>query len=58
MGESAQLIWMVPLAVLLFWLLKRNAIKTARRNHTKKIIRQRLARIREDNDRWREKQSA
>jgi len=38
MGEFAQLIWMVPLAALLFWLLRRKLIKDARRNYTRKII--------------------
>jgi len=53
MGGYAQLFWMVPLAALLFYLLKKQAIKASRDKHTRKIIKQRLAHILEERLSWR-----
>jgi len=52
MGEYAQLLWMVPLAAAIFYLLRRKAIKDAREKYTRKLIRQRIKMIREENERW------
>ena len=52
MGEYAQLLWMVPLAALIFYLLRRKAIKDARARYTRKLIKQRLEMIRQENERW------
>ena len=52
MGESAQLLWMVPLAALIFYLLRRKAIKDMRDQYTRDLIKQRLQIIREENERW------
>ena len=52
MGEFAQLLWMVPLAALIFYLLRRQAVKAARDKHTRKIIKRRLQKMREENERW------
>lgn len=53
MGEYVQLFWMVLLAVVLFYLLRRQAIKASRDKHTRRIIRQRLEAIRVNNESWR-----
>lgn len=52
MGEYAQLFWMVPLAALLFWLLRRKAINDAREKYTRNLIKRRIAMIRAENERW------
>ena len=48
----AQLLWMVPLALVLTILLIRKFKKDARREYTRKIIRERLAGIRAENERF------
>jgi len=45
-----QFLWMIPLAALLFYLLRRKAIKDAREKYTRKLIKQRLDRIRQENE--------
>lgn len=52
MGEFAQLLWMVPLAAAIFYLLRRKAIKDAREKHTRRIIKHRLEQIRAENELW------
>jgi len=52
MGEYAQLLWVVPLAALIFYLLRRKAIKDARARYTRNLIKKRLQMIREENDLW------
>ncbi|RZB31502.1 MAG: hypothetical protein SRB2_04471 [Desulfobacteraceae bacterium Eth-SRB2] len=49
----AQLLWMVPLALVLAILLIRK-FKAARRNYTRKIIKCRLEAMRAENERFRQ----
>ena len=50
----AQLLWMVPLALVLAILLIRKFKADARRNYTRKIIKRRLEGMRAENERFRQ----